>query len=50
VELTAAQATQGLSGLIKFFRQQHNEARRAYATFPAYDLTLLQLGQDMEDT
>jgi hypothetical protein len=32
---TAAQATQGLSCLIKFFCQQNNKTKRAFAIFPA---------------
>jgi hypothetical protein len=40
---TAAQAIQALSGLIKFFRQQHNEARRAYSKISIQDLEALQL-------
>jgi len=42
---TAAQATQSLSCLIKFFRQQHNEPRRAYSNIPLYNLKPQKLRQ-----
>jgi hypothetical protein len=37
---TAAQATQGLSYLIKLSRQQNNKARQAYPNFRTHSKTL----------
>jgi hypothetical protein len=46
--LFPVQANHALARYIVFFRQQHNEARRGYSTIPAYDLKLLQPGQNIE--